>query len=412
MNPLPMILADLRGLKWIGPVVVVLIAVAVAVGIALGAQERAFRKASARAADDFPLLIGASGSASQLVLSSVYLRLEALSLVEGEALRRLGDDPRVERVAPIAFGDVVAGHPVIGTTPDFATRWGRLAVTEGRLFDHENEAVVGADARFAVGDRLTPSHGHAGSPGADDAASRAEEARHRHEGAEYRIVGRLAPTGGPWDRVVIVPVETVWETHGLGNGHAADGGPVGPPFDAERVPEVPAIVVKPKSFAAAYQLRSEWRRGGTQALFPAEVLVELHAVLGDVERILLVASALDDGLVFLAVTALLVTVVGLRRRRYAVLRALGAPRRFVLAVVWGVAAILVALGCLAGLALGWGAALAVSALVAGHTGLGVPVTIGLPELAWAGGVFLVGSLFALVPAAVAGRGDVVDGLSG
>jgi putative ABC transport system permease protein len=411
MNPLPMIVADLRGLRWIGPVVVVLIAVAVAVGIALGAQERAFRKASARAADDFPLLIGAAGSASQLVLTSVYLRLEALPLVEGEALRRLGADPRVERVAPIAFGDVVAGHPVIGTTPDFATRWGRLAVTEGRLFDRENEAVVGADAGFAVGDRMIPAHGRAG-PAGDDAASRAEEARHRHAGAEYRVVGRLAPTGGPWDRAVIVPVETVWETHGLGNGHAEDGGRVGPPFDAAHIPEVPAIVVKPKSFAAAYQLRGEWRRGGTQALFPAEVLVELHAVLGDVERILLVASALDDGLVFLAVTALLVTVVGLRRRRYAVLRALGAPRRFVLAVVWGVAATLVAIGCLAGLALGWGAALAVSALVAGHTGLGVPVAIGVPELAWAGGVFLAGSLFALVPALVAGRGDVVDGLAG
>lgn len=411
MNPLPMIRADLRSLRWTAVVVIVLVAVAVAVGIALGAQERAFRKASARAADDFPLLIGAGGSPAQLVLSAIYLRLDALPLIEGETLRRLGADPRVEAVAPIAFGDVVKGHPVVGTTAAFATRWGRLAATEGRVFAAENEAVIGADAAITVGETLSPSHGHAGEvlhPG----ETSADEAAHVHAGAHYHVVGRMAPTGGPWDRAVIVPIETVWETHGLGNGHASDGERVGPPFEAAHIPDVPAVVVKPKSFAGAYQLRGEWRKSPTQALFPAEVLVELHTVLGDVERILLVASALDDGLVFLAVTALLVTVVGLRRRRYAVLRALGAPQAFVLAVVWGVAASLVAIGCLAGLGLGWGAALAVSAVVAGQTGLGVPVAIGVPEFLWAGGVFLAGSLFALVPAIVAGRGRVVDGLAG
>lgn len=413
MNPLAMIRADLRSLRWTAVVVIVLVAVAVAVGIALAAQERAFRKASARAADDFPLLIGASGSPAQLVLTAIYLRLDALPLIEGETLRRLGADPRVEAVAPIAFGDVVKGHPVIGTTPAFATRWGRLATTEGRMFAAENEAVIGAAADFAIGDVLSPAHGHAGAPlwPTDLARATADEAAHVHADAHYRVVGRLAATGSPWDRAVIVPVETVWETHHLGNGHAVDGGAIGPPFDATRIPDVPAIVVKPKSFAGAYALRAEGRKGTTQALFPAEVLVELHAALGDVERILLVASALDDGLVFLAVTALLVTVVGLRRRRYAVLRALGAPVGFVLAVVWGVAASLVALGCLAGLALGWGAALAVSALIAGHTGLGVPVTLGAPEVLWAGGVFLAGSLFALIPAIVAGRVPVIEGLT-
>ncbi len=413
MNPLPMIRADLRGLRWTGVVVVLLVAVAVAVGIALGAQERAFRKASARAADDFPLLIGAAGSKSQLVLTSVYLQLDALPLIDGSALARLGGDDRVAAMAPIAFGDVVAGHPVIGTTADFATRWGRVGLTEGRVFAAENEAVVGAEARFAVGADLTPSHGTAGGSWPTNLGRvGAEEASHRHEHAHYKVVGRLAPTGGPWDRAVIVPVETVWETHHLGNGHAAGVERIGPPFEADKIPDVPAIVVRPKSFAAAYQLRGEWKKSDTQALFPAEVLVELHSILGDVERILLVASAIDDGLVFLAVTALLVTVTGLRRRRYAVLRAIGAPQGFVLATVWGAAATLMAIGSLTGLGLGWLGAIAVSEVVAGRTGLAVPVALGPSELLWAGSVFLAGSLFALVPAVIAGRGRVVDGLTG
>jgi len=407
VNPMPMIRADLRSLGWLAWVVVALVAVAVAVGIALGAQERAFRHASARAASDFPLVIGAPGSRTQLVLTSVYLQLDALPLIDGESLRRLEHDDRIADFAPIAFGDVVRGHPVIGTTAAFATRWGRLPTVEGRLFAAENEAMIGADAAFALGDVLTPSHAHAGAPSWP--MGLADETAHAHEGVHYRVVGRLAPTGGPWDRAVIVPVETVWRTHGLGTGH--DGEAIGRPWAAPSIPEIPAIVVKPKSFAGAYALRAEWRRGTTQALFPAEVLVEVHGLVGDVQRILLVASALDDGLVFLAVTALLVTVVGARRRRYAVLRALGAPRRYVLAVVWGGAATLTALGCLLGLALGWAAAVAVSTLVAGRTGLAVPVTIGLAELAWTAAVFAAGSLFGLVPAWLAGRGDVVDGLA-
>lgn len=408
MNPLPMIRADLRSLGWLAFVVIALVAVAVAVGIALGAQERAFRHASARAASDFPLVIGAPGSRTQLVLTSVYLQLDALPLIDGEILRSLEKDDRTADFAPIAFGDVVRGHPVIGTTAAFATRWGRLAVTEGRVFATENEAVLGADATFALGDTLTPSHAHAGAPSWP--TNLADEAEHVHEGARYHVVGRLAPTGGPWDRAVIVPVETVWQTHGLGTGHPI-GAAIGRPWTAERIPEIPAIVVKPKSFAGAYALRAAWRRGATQALFPAEVLVEVHGLVGDVERILLVASALDDGLVFLAVTALLVTVVGARRRRYAVLRALGAPRRYVLAVVWGGAAALTAIGCLLGLALGWIGAQAVSTLVANRTGLAVPVSIGGAELLWTAAVFAAGSLFGLIPAWLAGRGDVADGLS-
>lgn len=410
MNPLPMIRADLRHLRWTALVVIVLVAAAVAAGIVLGVQERAFRRASARAADDFPLIVGAAGSPAQLLLTSIYLRLDALPLLDGEILRRLENDRRVAAMAPIAFGDVVHGHPVIGTTAAFAGRDGRLAVAEGRMFEREGEAVVGAAAKIAVGADLTPAHAHAGPvphPGEVDP----DEAAHAHASVRYRVIGRMAPTGGPWDRAVIVPVESVWETHGLGDGHAAEGR-IGPPFDAEKLPGVPALVVRPASVAAAYALRADLKTAGHLAFFPAEVLVDFYAVLGDLREALAIASAVDDGLVFLAVTALLVTVTGLRRRRYAVLRALGAPRLFVLATVWGTAASLVAVGCLAGLGLGWGAAKLVSIVLADRTGLIVPVALETPDLLWAGAIFLVGGLFALVPAIAAGRGDVVRGLTG
>jgi len=66
-----------------------------------------------------------------------------------------------------------------------------------------------------------------------------------------KVVGRMKPTGTPWDNSVIVPIEFVWEVHGLPNGHAEGDERIGPPFDAARVPGVPAIVVKPETINAA-----------------------------------------------------------------------------------------------------------------------------------------------------------------
>src|SRR5262249_7653826 len=105
--------------------------------------------------------------------------------------------------------------------------------------------------------------------------------------------------------------------------------------------------------ADAYALRAEYRNGGTMAVFPAEVLVSLYRSLGDVRDIVVVASALNNLLVFVVVVLLMVTLIGLRHRRYALLRALGASRFYVLLVTWLGGATLLAGGCVAGSVLGW-----------------------------------------------------------
>jgi putative ABC transport system permease protein len=126
-----MILADLRAMRWNALVTILLVAIAVAIGVAIGGQERALRQSTARAADDFPLLIAAPGSQTQLVLTAIYLQPEALPLIDGGLLNRLGQDERVAGVAPVAFGDRVHGYSVIGTNADWVTRWGRLDCAKG-----------------------------------------------------------------------------------------------------------------------------------------------------------------------------------------------------------------------------------------------------------------------------------------
>jgi putative ABC transport system permease protein len=194
MNPWPVVLADLRSLRWVAWIAPLLVAIAVSVGVALSAQERGLRQASARAADDFDLLIGAPGSQTQLVLTTVYLQPEALPLLDGADLAALSGDPRVKAAAPIAFGDIAHGYPIVGTTSAFASRWGRLTPAEGRFFAAEGEAVVGADVRLALGQSITPAHATAGHH-APLGVEVTEEARHRHEGVHYTVVGRLPRFG-------------------------------------------------------------------------------------------------------------------------------------------------------------------------------------------------------------------------
>jgi putative ABC transport system permease protein len=409
VNPWPVVAADLRALRWVAWLAPVLIALAVAVGIAISAQEAALRQSTARAADDFDLLVGAPGSHTQLVLTTVYLQPDALPLIDGALLDALASDSRVRAAAPIAYGDSVRGYPIVGTTGAFASRWGRLAPSEGRLFNREGEAVIGADVRLALGEEITPSHGvpaqraHAGSE------SR-EETQHRHEGVRYRIVGRLPRLGTPWDNAILVPIESVWETHGLGNGHARDDAALGPPFDAPKVPGVPAIVVKPHAVADAYALRAQYRQGGTVAFFPAEVLVDLYRTLGDVRDVLVVATALNDVLVFSATAMLLLALAGLRRRRYALLRALGASPGYILLSVWLGAALVLTAGCLLGLAFGGLVAWLVGQLVEHKTGLALAAGLGWTEVLGVLALIAVGSLLALVPAVASLRQPIDQSL--
>jgi putative ABC transport system permease protein len=391
-------------MRWSALFTVLLIGIAVALGVAVGAQERAMRQASARASDDFPLIIGAPSSQTQLILTSVYLQPEALPLIDGNILNGLAQDPRVAGAAPLAYGDIVQGYPVVGTTENFVTRWGRIKPVEGRLFAQESEAVIGYAVKLSIGDTLTPSHsfaGHASVPGEVDS----EEAGHRHEHTRLTLVGRLPQLNSPWDRAILIPVESVWETHGLGNGHRVDGGRLGAPFDAEKVPGVPAVVVKPAQIFQAYQLRSAYRQNGTMAVFPAEVLVQLYQAMGNVKDWLVVAAAINNLVVFLAIVLLLVTLVGLRRRRYAILRALGATRAYVALVVGLGASIVMTTGCNLGLLLGWGGSLFLSKIITGQTGLVIDPRPGLDELGLVGLMVGLGTLSALFLAVLASRGE-------
>jgi len=252
MNPLPIILAGLRRGKMQHAALVLLIAAAVAIGFAVTTGERSMRKGTARAAEAFDLLIAAPGSPTQLVMTVIYLRAAPLDMIPGQTLNRLAADPGVVYAAPVGFGDFYRGHPLIGTTIRQVTRGETAALTAGRNFSRYDEAVIGSRVALALGDQFHPGHGHHRDP--EDAGDHGPE----HRELDLKIVGRMAPTGTPWDDAVLLPIETVWWLHAMPTGHqGADPAlwPIGT-YDAEPGP-LPAIIVKPRSVADAYRLRGD-----------------------------------------------------------------------------------------------------------------------------------------------------------
>ena len=398
--PWPLARALLIRFRWTNLLFVALMALSVGLGAALLSQERGLRQAAARAADPFDVIVAAPGDEIRVLLSTVYLQpATALPLLGPEALRAIQADPRVSLAAPVAFGDSFEGAPVVGATAAFLDRLAGPPA-EGRPWTTTSEALAGARAPVTLGQTLAPAHGH-GDAAEPDA----------HSGAGLTVVGRLPATGGPWDRAILVPIETLWELHGLAPGHAPqEAGRLGPPFDPAYFPGAPAFVLSGERLADAYAIRARHDGEGRMAFFPGATLARLHAVLGDVREAMSLMAGLTQALAAAGVLAGLVALARLFARRFALLRAMGAPGRFVLGVVWLYAACLLGAGCLAGLALGWASAGLVSAAVSARIDMAVSASLGWPEVQLAAAAFSAASVLALAPALAAYRRAPVEDL--
>ncbi|GAB5373725.1 MAG: FtsX-like permease family protein [Acuticoccus sp.] len=401
-RPYPIVAAMLWRFRLTNLLFVLIIAASVGIGVGLIAQERGLRQGTAQAADKFDLIIAAPGSEITAMLAAVYLQPADMPLVSGAVFDEVANDPRVAIAAPIAFGDSVDGAPVVGTSPQFVAHLaGPLA--QGRVFETAREAVAGARVGLALGDRFEPAHG----------LGHDTEGEGAHAGEEFRIVGRMAPTGSPWDRAVLVPAEAVWQVHGLAPGHGADwDGRVGPPYAADHFPGTPAILVRAEQLWANYALRSQFTRADAMAFFPGAVLAQLHGLLGDVRQAMSALAILTEILVTAGVLTGLLVLTRLYAQRLALLRALGAPGRFVFAVVWSYAATLIVAGALLGVAVGYAATAAISQVLSARTDILVGATLGWPEAQLVAAFVSLTILIAMIPAAVTLTRDVVADLRG
>ena len=403
----------------------VALSVSVSVLILLGVQQLRHdaRQSFTQALSGVDLIVGPRGSASELMLYSVFQVGRPSRTMAHEAYVALRALPQVRWAVPVQLGDTYRGFPVLGTTPElfevFQTQGARLQWAQGRPFADPQadagavvEAVLGAQVAarhgLSVGDRLVLTHGRSDGLAPD------------HADQPFTVVGVLQATGAPIDRNVIISLQGFEALHqGMGApGLPWLGGVGAAPTVAERAALVPreltAVWVGLHARTEVFSARRGIERlpqDSLMAVLPGVALDELWQVVKLAENALLAIGVLVAVSGMLSVAAVLMVGLSARRKELAVLRALGATPLALLGLVWLEALGVCLLGMLGGLVLHGLGLWALQDLL--RTELGIAVQWGWPtaEVAWSlAGLVLAAWLAASVPALRAYRLSLVDGL--
>lgn len=360
----------------------------------------------------FDAVLGARGSQLQLVLNSVFHLETSPGNIPWTLYKAIEADPGVSLAIPYAVGDNYEGFRIVGTTTDLFTRFElragqRLQLAAGRAFASDaSEAVVGSLAAqrlgLRVGDEFAPAHGVT------------EDAGDAHDD-HYRVVGVLAPTNTPSDRVIWIPIEGIYRMSGhvlRGSGRPFRPAPGAPIPDEHR--EVSAVMLKladPQSGFLLSQRINGQGRVATLAWPIGRVVAELFDRIGWITQVLALVAYLVVVVATGSVLASIYTSLNERRREFAILRALGARRAVVSWVIVLEATLITALGVVGG----FGVYLAILAVarrvIRAQTGVVLDVLAWHPAL-WLTPVALIalGALAGLVPAWKAYRTDVAEHL--
>lgn len=377
--------------------VVVLLAIGVATVTLTLLLSRELADRLTRDAAGIDLVVGAKGSPLQIVLAGVYHVDVPPGNIPLAAVAELRANPLVRQVIPLALGDSFRGFRIVGTEPALVAHYG-ATLRDGRLWQGPLEAVVGSAVAAAtgigVGGEFAGAHGLAEGGG-------------EHFEARFRVTGVLAPTGTVLDRLVLTALDSVWAVHEH-HGEAPHD-----EHEAEPEREVTLALVRYASpLAAATLPRAIDRSTALVAASPAYETARLMTVFGaglDLIRAFALLLVAASGLMLFVALA-----QALEDRRYdlAILRALGASRRKVAAVLLLESFALTLAGTAAGVALAHAAALGIGLVVPAAAPLAAAAQRWVPE-EWAVVALALGAgiLAALWPAWRAMRLDVAATLA-
>jgi putative ABC transport system permease protein len=374
----------------------------------------------------YDIIVGAKGGKLQLVLNTVYHLSSPVENIPYSLLKEFTEGqfkPYAAKAIPYCLGDNYKGHRVVATTPDLLDDeyipGRKYAFAEGRNFkgDAPFEGVAGALAArrlgLKVGDTFRPAHGVL-----DDGQGVKHDA--------FTVVGILEPTGTPNDRALFINMEGFYtlENHAKpvpGTDAAKPGQPESHHDEHDHFTPLPenqreltAILIRSATPAAAVLLPNRINEGNqAQAVLPIREIRELFdAIVEPIEWLLLGLTVLIIVVSGIGILVSIYNSMSDRRREIAVMRALGARRATVMAIVL-LESILLSLG---GGALGWllgrGLIAGLSPAIAAQTGVSIGLAPLMPaELLLIPGLIALAAAVGYLPAMTAYRTDVARSLA-
>ncbi len=338
-------------------VLLTILSVALSVFVLLGVEHvrQETRSGFASTVSGVDLIVGARTGDINLLLLSVFRIGNATANVTWDAVEAISEEERVSWVVPISLGDSHKNFRVVGTTEEFFERYkyggGQpLDFIEGQKFNREAEVVLGAqvavELSYGLGDSLILSHGMA------------DVSFSHHDQVPIEVVGVLERTGTPVDNALFVNLETIEAIHADEEEHEHEEahhdeheheeahhdeheheeahhdeheGHSHPPLGT-----VTALLVGLESQIATLQVQrwiNEYAEEPLLAILPGVALTQLWELVGNVENVLRGISILVFISSLLGLNAMLLASMRERRREIDILRSIGAPSLFILALL-------------------------------------------------------------------------------
>lgn len=457
MNLFQIVLKNIkqRKLSAVLTVISTLLGVALVVAILVIKQESA--EAFNQTATGYELIVGPKGSPLQLTLNTIYHIGLPVNNMPVKTYELLAKDKRVKLAIPYVMGDNYKNFRLIGTTQNIFTQFEyqkgkKYGFASGKQFENENEAVIGSDVAektgLKIGDSFIGSHGV-------EAYEYAEE----HDEHNFVVTGILQKTFTPNDKVIFIPMESVWDMHYHGvenvkgatdttktNSHSGHGHlhghshnntkeqknvvkdsisngsnsndssyvSSGIPEDRKTITSVLVSLKSPIYFdLLRRQINDDKFHGmNAQAVIPVMEIMQLFEIIGNINSVLLIVAYL---VIFVAVISILVSIynsINERKRDIAIMRALGANKGMIFGIIILEGLFISLGGAVLGLLIGHLAVYVFSPLISAKTGILITgMTFNIFELYLVLGTIILAMLVSILPAVKAYRTDAAKNLS-
>ncbi|USG66319.1 FtsX-like permease family protein [Brevibacillus ruminantium] len=372
MNAFQLIYRNILHRKTLSLLSLLSIAIASSLLVLIFLVQNSTEEGAAKGYGPFELVIGASGSDTQLVLNTFYHVGVPVGNIPYALYEEVNGNSNVDVSYAMNRGDSWRGYPIIGIDSGyFQTRY-QIAPQSGQWYQHTGEAVVGSHVAQAlgvkIGDTFHGSHGMVagldeheedGHGGQDEHAGHEEPAGHEehaehdghdqaehaaqghgdhHHDFQYKIVGILPPLHTADDKGIFTTLDYAWAVHG-----------------EQDSPDkmITSLLVKPKGLLELQTLKLKYSKAeGAQAAYSSKVVANL---LNMIDSGTVIARFMAMVCFVLAAISLLLSLTAAsseRRRDVGLLRLLGKSRLFVMNTIVLEGILLTITGVLLGLLLG------------------------------------------------------------
>ena len=403
--------------RWLTALLSVL-AIAFSVMLLLGVEKvrTGARQSFADTISGTDLIVGARSGGVQLLLYSVFRIGNATNNMTWQSYKQIAELPDVAWSVPMSLGDSHQGFRVLGTTPEFFTHYSyrgdqQLSFAAGAAFSDVFDAVLGADVAaqlgYEIADSIVIGHG-LGSVSFLD-----------HGDKPFKVTGILEKTGTPVDRTVLVGLGAIEAIHVDWQRGAPVPGQNVSAADVRAMDLTPdsitAMLVGLKSRLAIFRVQravNEYAAEPLSAILPGAALQELWGLVGVAETALAAVSAMVVVTALIGMVTMILTTLNERRREMAILRSVGASPRTVLGLLATEAGMLTLAGVIAGTGFLYAAIAFLRPWIDRAYGLNLPLSVPTWwELTTLCGIVIAGFLAGLVPAFLAYRRSLADGMT-